>query len=187
MHGFVHLCDNWSDTTGLTFLFASQLDRCNNPFFTPSKQLFSEFLIKDGLYNYEVEAHIFDGVVAIALAMNAEDEDAEEQAPGQELLKKLKNVSFDGASGPVALDERGDREPATIRFALESFGDPNSAEPLTLVYEVFTNAPSTTSTFEMAATRKAEVQWIGGSKQQPKDAIRQKVRGPSLHYPLMGD
>ena len=144
-------------------------------------------MIKDGLYNYEVEAHIFDGVVAIALAMNAEDEDAEEQAPGQELLKKLKNVSFDGASGPVALDERGDREPATIRFALESFGDPYSAEPLTLVYEVFTNAPSTTSTFEMAATRKAEVQWIGGSKQQPKDAIRQKVRGPSLHYPLMGD
>jgi hypothetical protein len=142
---------------------------------------------RDGLNNYEVEAHIFDGVVAIALAMNAEDKDAEEQAPGQEvgakLLKKLKKVSFDGASGPVALDERGDREPATIRFALESFGDPNSAEPLTLAYEVFTNA-LTTSTFEMAATKKEEVQWIG--KQQPKDAIRQKVRGPSLHYPLMG-
>jgi hypothetical protein len=148
-------------------------------------------LIKGGLKNYEAEAHIFDGVAAIALAMNVKDEDAEEQAQGQaevgaKLLKKLKNVSFDGASGPVALDERGDREPATIRFALESFGDPYSAEPLTLVYEVFTNAPSTTSMFEMAATRKAEVQWIGGSKQQPKDAIRQKVRGPSLHYPLMG-
>lgn len=149
-------------------------------------------MIKNGLNNYEVEAHIFDGVVAIALAMNAEDEDAEEQEDaekqevGAKLLKKLKKVSFDGASGPVALDESGDREPATIRFALESFGDPNSAEPLTLVYEVFTNALSTTSTFEMAAIRKAEVQWIGGSKQQPKDAIRQKVRGPSLHYPLMG-
>ena len=148
-------------------------------------------MIKGGLKNYEAEAHIFDGVAAIALAMNVKDEDAEEQAQGQaevgaKLLKKLKNVSFDGASGPVALDERGDREPATIQFALESFGDPYSAEPLTLVYEVFTNAPSTTSTIEMAATRKAEVQWIGGTKQQPKDAIRQKVRGPSLHYPLMG-
>ena len=140
-------------------------------------------MIKGGLKNYEAEAHIFDGVAAIALGMNVKDEDAEEQAQGQKvgakLLKKLKNVSFDGASGPVALDERGDREPATIQFALESFGDPYSAEPLTLVYEVFTNAPSTTSTFEMAATRKAEVQWIGGSKQQPKDAITQKVPRPA--------
>ena len=140
-------------------------------------------MIKGGLKNYEAEAHIFDGVAAIALGMNVKDEDAEEQAQGQKvgakLLKKLKKVSFDGASGPVALDERGDREPATIQFALESFGDPYSAEPLTLVYEVFTNTPSTTCTFEMAATRKAEVQWIGGSKQQPKDAIRQKVPRPA--------
>ena len=113
-------------------------------------------------------------MVAIALAMNVKDEDAEEQV-GAKLLKKLKKVSFDGASGPVALDERGDREPATIRFALESFGDPNSSEPLTLAYEVCTNL--TTSTFEMAATKKAEVQWIG--KQQPKDAITQKVPRPA--------
>ena len=134
-------------------------------------------MIKGGLKNYEAEAHIFDGVAAIALAMNVKDEDAKEQAPGQELLKKLKKVSFDGASGPVERDERGDREPATIRFALESFRDPNSAEPLTLAYEVFTNASTTTSTFEMAATKKAEVQWIG--KQQPKDAITQKVPRPA--------
>ena len=178
--------------------FAAHPDRCANPFFTPDAELFSGYV--DGNH-FEFETHLFDGVAAIALAVNAA-EDAAEQAQGQEarsegenLLKKLLNVSFDGTSGPVALDERGDREPATIRFALESFGDPFSSEPLTLAYEVFVNA-STPTTFEMAATAAAPVQWIVGSEgrnSQPGDAITRKVRGflllapryPSLHYPLM--
>ena len=117
--------------------------------------------------------------------MNAADEDAVEQAQGQEarsdgetLLEKLKNVSFDGTSGPVALDSEGDREAATIRFALESFGDPFSAEPLSLAHEVFVSASTTSTTFEMAATAAAPVQWIVGSEgpnSQPEDAITRKV------------
>ena len=135
--------------------------------------------------------------------MNAADEDAD-AAQGQEALsvgenlrKKLLDVSFDGASGPVALDAQGDRDSTTIQFALESFGDPLSVEPLTLayeVYEVFMN--TSTATFEMAATKKADVQWIGGRKgpaAQPEDAITRKVRdflllAPrylTLHYPLL--
>ena len=155
------------------------LGRCANPFFTPDAELFSGYV--DG--NHEFETHLFDGVAAIALAMNAANEDAAEQAQGKEarsdgetLLEKLLNVSFDGTSGPVALDSEGDREPATIRFALESFGDPFSAEPLSLTYEVFVSATSTT--FEMAATAAAPVQWIVGSEgpnSQPEDAITRKV------------
>ena len=165
----------------LVLLCRPHLGRCANPFFTPDAELFSGYV--DGNH-YEFETHLFDGVAAIALAMNAANEDAAEQAQGKEarsggetLLEKLKNVSFDGTSGPVALDERGDREPATIRFALESFGDPFSAEPLTLAYEVFVNA-STPTTFEMAATAAAPVQWIVGSEgpnSQPEDAITRKV------------
>lgn len=185
----------------VSVVLAAQLDRCANPFFTPDAQLFSDLV--DGNH-YEFETSLFDGVAAIALAMNAADEDASEQAQGQEALSvgeklrnKLLNVSFDGASGPVALDEYGDRDSTTIQFALESFGDPLSVEPLTLayeVYEVFMNTSSTT--FEMAATKKADVQWIGGRKgpvAQPEDAITRKVRdflllAPcylTLHYPLL--
>ena len=178
--------------------FAAHPDRCANPFFTPDAELFSGYV---DVNHFEFETHLFDGVAAIALAVNAA-EDAAEQAQGQEarsegenLLNKLLNVSFDGTSGPVALDERGDREPATIRFALESFGDPLSSEPLTLAYEVFVNA-STPTTFEMAATAAAPVQWIVGSEgrnSQPGDAITRKVRGflllapryLTLHYPLL--
>ena len=161
--------------------FAAHPDRCANPFFTPDAELFSGYV--DGNH-YEFETHLFDGVAAIALAMNAANEDAAEQAQGKEarsggetLLEKLLNVSFDGTSGPVALDSEGDREPATIRFALESFGDPFSAEPLSLAYEVFVSA-RTSTTFEMAATAAAPVQWIVGSEgpnSQPEDAITRKV------------
>ena len=175
-------------------MLAAQLDRCANPFFTPDAQLFSDLV--DGNH-YEFETSLFDGVAAIALAMNAADEDAAEGqealSVGEKLRKKLLNVSFDGASGPVALDEYGDREPTTIQFALESFGDPLSAEVI-FAYEVFVN--TSTATFEMAATRAAHVQWIGGRKgpaAQPEDAITRKVRdflllAPrylTLHYPLL--
>ena len=150
------------------------LGRCANPFFTPDAELFSGYV--DGNH-YEFETHLFDGVAAIALAMNAANEDGKEaRSGGETLLEKLLNVSFDGTSGPVALDSEGDREPATIRFALESFGDPFSAEPLSLTYEVFVSATSTT--FEMAATAAAPVQWIVGSEgpySQPEDAITRKV------------
>ena len=173
-------------------MLAAQLDRCANPFFTPDAQLFSDLV--DGNH-YEFETSLFDGVAAIALAMNAADEDAAEGqealSVGEKLRNKLLNVSFDGASGPVALDAQGDRDSTTIQFALESFGDPLSVEPLTLayeVYEVFMNTSSTT--FEMAATAAAPVQWIVGSEgpnSQPEDAITRKVlapRNPSLHYTL---
>ena len=185
----------------VSVVLAAQLDRCANPFFTPDAQLFSDLV--DGNH-YEFETSLFDGVAAIALAMNAADEDAAEQAQGQEALSvgeklrnKLLNVSFDGASGPVALDAQGDRDSTTIQFALESFGDPLSVEPLTLAYEVYKVFMNTSSTtFEMAATKKADVQWIGGSKgpaAQPEDAITRKVRdflllAPrylTLHYPLL--
>ena len=172
----------------VSVVLAAQLDRCANPFFTPDAQLFSDLV--DGNH-YEFETSLFDGVAAIALAMNAADEDAD-AAQGQEALsvgenlrKKLLNVSFDGASGPVALDAQGDRDSTTIQFALESFGDPLSVEPLTLAYEVFVNA-STPTTFEMAATAAAPVQWIVGSEgpnSQPEDAVTRKVRGFLLLAP----
>ena len=172
---------------------------------------------------------MYDGVVALALAMDAmaandtaalamdamAANDTAEEAQGQEpvgskidigvkLLKELKErVRFDGASGPIDLDNvTGDREPSTLLFALESFGDVLAADPMILAYTVSANNirlnnDSTIESLEMVATANLSLQWIGGKQgrgAQPKDAITSKVRGcllclpPSyltLHYPLL--
>lgn len=110
--------------------------------------------------------------------------DTTEEAQGREsvganLLKELKeHVYFDGASGSVDLDDvTGDRKPATLRFALESFDDTFSAEPMILAYSVRAVRPDDSTTdIEMVATKNGSVQWIDG-KGQPEDAITSQVRG----------
>ena len=161
--------------------------RCANSIFEADADLFAA-------PPYEPSAYLYDGVVALALAMDAvAANDTAEQGQGQgsvgaKLLKELKKrVRFDGASGPIDLDDvTGDRKPATLRFALESFDDTFSAEPMILAYSVRVVRPDDSTTdIEMVATKNGSVQWIDG-KGQPKDAITSKVRGclppaPPLH------
>ena len=138
--------------------------RCRNSFFTPDKQLFASSPI-------EPAAYLFDGVAAIALAADAALNTSKEQnAPlGPMLLEELLRLSFNGASGLVALDARGDRKPATIQFALGSL----ALETTNITYNI-------SSTFVlgkvgMDATSRAPVQWIGGGKGQPPDAYTREV------------
>ena len=194
-------------------LSPTSFGRCANNYIfgEPDAQLFA---VPDR--PYEPSAYLYDGVVALALAMDAmAANDTAEEAQGQEpvgskidigvkLLKELKErVRFDGASGPIDLDNvTGDREPATLLFALESFGDVLAADPMILAYTVSANNirlnnDSTIESLEMVATANLSLQWIGGKQgrgAQPKDAITSKARGcllclpPSyltLHYPLL--
>ena len=180
------------DVNVVTHIFG----RCANNYIfgEPDAQLFA---VPDR--PYEPSAYLYDGVVALALAMDAmAANDTAEEAQGQEpvgsqidigvkLLKELKErVRFDGASGPIDLDNvTGDREPATLLFALESFGDVLAADPMILAYTVSANNirlnnDSTIESLEMVATANLSLQWIGGKQgrgAQPKDAITSKVRG----------
>ena len=165
--------------------------RCANSIFEPDADLFAA-------PPYEPSAYLYDGVVALALAMDAvAANDTAEQGQGQEsvgakLLKELKKrVRFDGASGPIDLDDvTGDREPATLQFALESFDDTLSEKPMILAYSVRANnvrLDDGTTEIECVATRKGELQWIGpviGGKGQPEDAITRKVCAASYCLPL---
>ena len=177
-------------------LSPTSFGRCANNYIfgEPDAQLFA---VPDR--PYEPSAYLYDGVVALALAMDAmAANDTAEEAQGQEpvgpkidigvkLLKELKErVPFDGASGPIDLDNvTGDREPATLLFALESFGDVLAADPMILAYTVSANNirlnnDSTIESLEMVATANLSLQWIGGKQgrgAQPKDAITSKVRG----------
>ena len=177
-------------------LSPTSFGRCANNYIfgEPDAQLFA---VPDR--PYEPSAYLYDGVVALALAMDAmAANDTAEEAQGQEpvgsqidigvkLLKELKErVRFDGASGPIDLDNvTGDREPATLLFALESFGDVLAADPMILAYTVSANNirlnnDSTIESLEMVATANLSLQWIGGKQgrgAQPKDAITSKVRG----------
>ena len=120
----------------------------------------------------------FDAVAAIAIAMNATGEDST-RSDGERLQNELLNVRFDGASGLVAFDASGDRDPTTVTFALESFGDPNlAAKPLTVAYYYNYSMNAETNEDEIAVHHVADLQWIGGpNTTQPEDAITRKVRG----------
>ena len=142
--------------------------RCNNDFFTPDKQLFATSPIGPAAY-------LFDGVAAIALAADAALNASKEQdAPtlGPMLLEELLRVSFDGASGHVALNAQGDRDPRTIKFALGNL----ALEGTNFTY--YYNFSSTGVLGGMVTTARAPVQWIGGGKgldKQPPDAYTSKV------------
>ena len=91
------------------------------------------------------------------------------------LLEELLRVSFDGASGPVSLNAQGDRDPATIKFALGS---------LALERTNFTNYYNISSTGVLGRIAPSElwiapvVRWIGGgegSEGQPPDAYTSEV------------
>ena len=165
--------------------------RCANSIFEPDADLFAA-------PPYEPSAYLYDGVVALALAMDAvAANDTAEQGQGQgsigeKLLKELKGgMRFHGASGPIDLDDdTGDREPATLQFALESFDDTLSEKPMILAYSVRANnvrLDDGTTEIECVATRKGELQWIGpviGGKGQPEDAITRKVCAASYCLPL---
>ena len=175
-----------------TALPPPHLGRCQHDFFTPNN---AQFFATPPI---EPAAYLYDGVVALALAMDAmAANDAAEQGQGQEsvgakLLKELKGgMRFDGASGPIDLDDvTGDREPATLQFALESFDDTLSEKPMILAYSVRANnlrLDDGTTEIECVATRKGELQWIGpviGGKGQPEDAITRKVCAASYCLPL---
>ena len=145
--------------------------RCKNSFFTPDKQLFATSPI-------EPAAYLFDGVAAIALAADAALNTSKKQnAPlGSMLLEELLRLSFDGASGLVALDARGDRKPATIQFALGSL----ALETTSITYNI--SSTFVLGKFGMDATSRAPVQWIDGGKKQPPDAHTREVC-PAAHSP----
>ena len=149
---------------------AHPLCRCNNSFFTPDKELFATSPISAAVY-------LYDGVAAIALAADAalKAQGAHEEGGGGEggsgeggggeggeaLLKALLALEFDGASGRVAFDENGDRDPATIRFALGSLAPKKTK----ITYIIDENGKSKRST----------IQWIGGGFKQPPDEKRSEV------------
>ena len=114
-------------------------------------------------------------MAAIALAADAALNASKEQdAPilGPMLLEELLRVSFDGASGPVSLNAQGNRDPATIKFALRNL----ALEGTNFTY--YYNFSSTGVLGGMVATARAPVQWIGGGKGpegQPPDAYTSKV------------
>ena len=127
---------------------------------------------------YEPSAYLFDGVVALALAADAGARvqvaaDATPTVGSEQLRNDLLRVRFDGASGPVQLNEDGDRKPATIQFALESFVNSSAERMLSLAYKISLPVD------EMVSTPVELVQWIGGGKgpdAQPDDNITHEVR-----------
>ena len=175
------------------------LGRCQHDFFTPDNE--QQFFATPPI---EPAAYLYDGVVALALAMDAAataknaaqvglESPAASRINGSKLLTGLKELaSFDGASGPVALDDvTGDREPATLQFALESFNSSLSEEPtMILAYNVsakiFPVGDGGRSEIEMLATARNGLQWIDSDK-QPEDAITNGVRGclPEAPRPSM--
>ena len=174
------------------------LGRCQHDFFTPND---AQFFATPPI---EPAAYLYDGVVALALAMDAAatakdaaqvglGSPAASRIYGSKLLTGLKELaSFDGASGPIALDDvTGDREPATLQFALESFSSSLSEEPtMILAYNVsakiFPVGDGGPSEIEMLATARNGLQWIDSDK-QPEDAITNGVRGclPEAPRPSM--
>jgi len=174
------------------------LGRCQHDFFTPNN---AQFFATPPI---EPAAYLYDGVVALALAMDAAatakdaaqdglGSPAASRINGSKLLTGLKELaSFDGASGPIALDDKtGDREPATLQFALESFNSVLSEEPtMILAYNVsakiFPVGDGPFSEIEMLATARNRLQWIDGDE-QPEDAITNEVRGclPKAPIPSM--
>ena len=146
--------------------------RCNNSFFTPDKQLFATSPIG-------AAAYLFDGVAAIALAADAALNASKEQdAPtlGPMLLEELLRVSFDGASGPVSLNAQGDRDPATIQFALRSFA--LEGTNFTYYYNISSTGVFGRTAVQWIGAGEGQVQWIGGGKGpegQPPDAYTSKV------------
>jgi len=111
-------------------------------------------------------------VAAIALAADAALNASKEQDAstlGPMLLEELLRVSFEGASGPVSLNAQGDREPATIKFALGNL----ALESTNLTYYY-----NSSSTGMVAIAGAPAVQWIGGGKGlegQPPDAYTSEV------------
>ena len=146
--------------------------RCNNSFFTPDKQLFATSPIG-------AAAYLFDGVAAIALAADAALNASKEQdAPtlGPMLLEELLRVNFDGASGPVSLNAQGDRDPATIQFALRSFA--LEGTNFTYYYNISSNGVFGRTAVQWIGAGEGQVQWIGGGKGpegQPPDAYTSEV------------
>ena len=111
-------------------------------------------------------------MAAIALAADAALNASKEQdAPilGPMLLEELLRVSFDGASGPVSLNAQGNRDPATIKFALRN---------LALEGTNFTYYYNFSTTGMVAIAGAPAWQWIGGGEGlegQPPDAYTSKV------------
>ena len=152
------------------------LCRCDTSVFT---------VAPDAVYSPEVHfdtppisaaAYLFDGVAAIALAADAAlkaqgANGTDHEVGGEALLNALLGgLEFDGASGRVAFDDNGDRDPATIdgvRFALGNLA-PNMTN---ITYIVVENGTS------MIDATRGDVltEWIDGDSKQPPDAYRSEV------------
>ena len=91
---------------------------------------------------------------------------------GEALLKALLALEFDGASGRVAFDENGDRDPATIKFALGSLTQKTTNITYIVELDVFENG---TSKINANPRRDVLTEWIGGDSKQPPDAYRSEV------------
>lgn len=140
------------------------LGRCNNPFFLPDETFFATPPISVAVY-------LFDGVAAIALAADAalKAQGAHKEG-GEALLKALLRLEFDGASGRVAFDEKGDRDPATIQFALGSLDKQTTNITYIVELDIFDNGTSKIN----ANPRGVPMHWIDGGL-QPPDAYRSEV------------
>lgn len=149
---------------------------CANPLFAADDAMFASA-------PYEPSAYAFDGVAALALAL-----DAAGGATGREVHDELKRVRLDGASGPVAFDSRSDRRPNALKFALESILPPESAEAaaeaaaaddgnasarLRLAYVVEVTSDDDDAAGVLRATQAAPMLWAGGegARHRPTDEL----------------
>ncbi|KAM8870436.1 atrial natriuretic peptide receptor 1 isoform 3-T3 [Spinachia spinachia] len=109
------------------------------------------FTIKDSLMNI-IAGGFYDGVMLFTRALNETMSVSAKRPPGKVVTKRMWNRTFDGVTGPVHLDENGDRE---TDFALWDMIDTNtSAFQIVLVYH--------SSEEQLNATAGAALQWPGG-------------------------
>lgn len=142
------------------------LGRCTNPFFTPDEQFFATSPINAAVY-------LYDGVAAIALAADAAlKAQGAHDVGGIALLKALLRLEFEGASGLVAFDENGDRDAATIQFALGTLAPETTNITYIVELDMFENG---TAKINADPRGVPSIKWIGGETKQPPDAYRSEV------------
>ncbi|XP_015246773.1 PREDICTED: atrial natriuretic peptide receptor 1-like, partial [Cyprinodon variegatus] len=110
-----------------------------------AKEAFQMNIIAGGFY---------DGVMLYAHALNETMSTSGVRPPGKNVTKRMWNQTFNGVTGPVQLDENGDRE---MDFALWDLMDTNSG-----VYQVVLVYNS--SEEHLMPVPGAAVHWLDGNK-----------------------
>lgn len=110
------------------------------------------YSMEDSLMNI-IAGGFYDGVMLYAHALNETMSPSGVRPPGKNVTRKMWNRTFNGVTGPVQLDQNGDRE---MDFALWDLKDSNgSIYQMVLVYN--------SSEEHLTEVRGAALHWLGGT------------------------